>query len=261
MPGRILSCLIALALVAVGCSTPSQSENGIALDTDASEQAVAVPTALPTTDPVIDAPAPGPTPITLSGGQGIVVPTPDPNGDDEEEPVEGVQDEADEPGSYNQAVGAGSDTDDSSESASDAADPTATPVPEPTTAGSYNQAIDAGGDSTEAAAASPTAVPATPTPAPTASAGTSDDTADDSADPVVNIANGGEVYTLNCARCHGEDGLGSIYRTIIGTGSKFSQDALVQELTTGHAFTFGFGDKLSATEIRDVVAYVRASFG
>jgi mono/diheme cytochrome c family protein len=78
----------------------------------------------------------------------------------------------------------------------------------------------------------------------------------------VLVANGAEVYTLNCARCHGENGLGTgQYRAgLIGVGSQYSSQAMIIELTTGHPVTFGFADRLSAEEIASVVAYVKSVF-
>lgn len=82
------------------------------------------------------------------------------------------------------------------------------------------------------------------------------------AEGLVAVANGAEVYTLNCARCHGENGMGSFQASgLIGVGSRWGADSLISELTSGHPYTFGFGDELSAREIADVVAYVQATFG
>ena len=75
------------------------------------------------------------------------------------------------------------------------------------------------------------------------------------------IANGAEVYTLNCARCHAENGTGTErYSGLIGVGSRYSTAGMIAELTTGHPVTFGFADRLSADEIASVVAYVKATF-
>jgi len=75
------------------------------------------------------------------------------------------------------------------------------------------------------------------------------------------VANGSEVYTLNCARCHGENGLGSPpYRGIIGVGDRYTTAGMIEELTNGHPVTFGFADRLSAEEIASVVVFVKATF-
>jgi mono/diheme cytochrome c family protein len=182
----------------------------------------------------------------LSEARGFVVtPTPE-GGGPEEPPAEDTADEgaddggdveaveaADEELTYNEAVGIPTPTYNESVGI-----PTATPVPQAT------------------AAPQPTTPPAnqapTPVPQPTA----------DSSNQAVNVANGGEVYTLNCARCHGANGLGDLgYRGVLGVGAQFGFAGLVEELTNGHPFTFGFGDKLSAQEINDVVAYVTETFG
>ena len=78
----------------------------------------------------------------------------------------------------------------------------------------------------------------------------------------VLVANGAEVYTLNCARCHSENGLGTGQYSagLIGVGSQYSSQVMIAELTTGHPVTFGFADRLSAEEIASVVAYVKSVF-
>jgi len=122
----------------------------------------------------------------------------------------------------------------------------------------------------------PTAVPAPATSAPamqpTPAPGTQSTSAPAAtAAPVVSgsqevlAANGAEVYTLRCARCHGENGLGSAQvgqysAGLINVGSKYSTSAMIEELTNGHPVTFGFADRLSAEEIASVVAYVKATF-
>lgn len=80
-------------------------------------------------------------------------------------------------------------------------------------------------------------------------------------DRVIEVANGAEVYSINCARCHSENGLGTFQASgLIGIGARTSNQSLADELTTGHPFTFGFADELSTEEIASVVAYVRATF-
>lgn len=78
----------------------------------------------------------------------------------------------------------------------------------------------------------------------------------------VLVANGAEVYTLNCARCHGENGFGTGQYSagLIRVGSQYSRQGMIGELTTGHRVTFGFADRLSAEEIASVVAYVKSVF-
>ena len=200
-------------------------------------------TPVPTTAAVVDTPRPLPTAIALRDGQGIIV-TPTPEGGVPEEPADEAEDAAsddatdsDAPDSeddgeltYNEAVAVPTQT----YNGAVAIPPTATPVPQATTA------------------PQPTNQTPTPVPQPTA----------DSSNQEINITNGGEVYTLNCARCHGADGQGDLgYRGVLGSGAKFGFAGLVEELTNGHPFTFGFGDKLSPQEINDVVAYVTATFG
>ena len=103
-----------------------------------------------------------------------------------------------------------------------------------------------------------TAVPSSPPPATAAPA----TPAPISGSQQVLAANGAEVYTLNCARCHGENGLGTQQYSagLVGVGSRYSTTGMVAELTTGHPVTFGFADRLSAEEIASVVAYVKSVF-
>ncbi len=219
----------------------TEAEGRIQIAADPTSQVLPTATALPTTEAVTEAAVPLPTPITLSGGQGIVLPTATPEGGaPEPEATEVPSDE-----SYNEAG---------------------------TTGLSYNEAgttyNEAGTDlspdptPTPAAAATPTPAPTSgpaPTVGPTA---TPRPTVDDSPTEV-SVTNGAEVYTLNCARCHGADGLGDLgYTGVIGAGAKYGgRQGLIGELTNGHPFTFGFGDKLSPQEISDVVNYVTSRFG
>ncbi|KAG1649229.1 4-coumarate--CoA ligase-like 5 [Nymphon striatum] len=119
-------------------------------------------------------------------------------------------------------------------------EPTSSPEPETTAV-----AVD----EDEPVAPAPTAVPVEPTPPPVAGS------------QAVLAANGGEVYTLNCARCHAENGTGTDrYGGLIGVGSKYSSAGMIDELTNGHPVTFGFASRLSAEEIASVVAYVKQVF-
>ncbi len=212
----------------------------LAIAPDEPTEPLPLATPLATTEPVLEAARALPTALPLSEARGFVV-TPTPEGGAPEEPAADADDGADagatEPAdgelTYNEAVGIPTPTYNEAVGI-----PTATPVPQAT------------------AAPQPTTPPAnqapTPVPQPTA----------DSSNQAVNVANGGEVYTLNCARCHGANGLGDLgYRGVLGVGAQFGFAGLVEELTNGHPFTFGFGDKLSAQEINDVVAYVTETFG
>ena len=106
----------------------------------------------------------------------------------------------------------------------------------------------------------PTAVAPLPPPAPAPALSPA------APDPPVRtaalVANGAEVYTLSCARCHGDTGAGTfIADGLIGTGANYGVGGLVAELTSGHPYTFGFADELSAEEIDAVATYVLATFG
>jgi mono/diheme cytochrome c family protein len=71
---------------------------------------------------------------------------------------------------------------------------------------------------------------------------------------------GAELYSANCARCHGSDGGG-------GIGPQLSDGQVVDEfpdvvdeidvVTDGRGSMPAFGDRLSSTEIDDVVEYTR----
>ena len=72
---------------------------------------------------------------------------------------------------------------------------------------------------------------------------------------------GAELYSANCARCHGSDGGG-------GFGPQLSDGQVVDEfpdvldetavVTDGEGSMPAFGDRLSPTEIDDVVEYTRS---
>ena len=71
---------------------------------------------------------------------------------------------------------------------------------------------------------------------------------------------GAELYSANCARCHGSDGGG-------GIGPQLSDGQVVEEfpdaagevevVTDGRGSMPAFGDRLSPAEIDDVVEYTR----
>lgn len=143
--------------------------------------------------------------------------------------------------------------------------PSPVPVEEPTvTAAAPTPTVEptVGAVEVEAEAPRPTVAPAPTAPAsPTAPPPTALPAASDTDSLAARVANGGEVYTLNCARCHGENGLGTAqYRGIFGVGNLYTTAGMIDELTNGHPVTFGFADRLSADEIASVVAFVKATF-
>jgi mono/diheme cytochrome c family protein len=144
-------------------------------------------------------------------------------------------------------------------SASPVATPTAIPLPEPvpTTAepeasSTVEAAATVASVATATSEVTPPVDPAAPQPTDPPVSGSQ----------TVLAANGAEVYTLNCARCHAENGMGtSQYRaTLIFVGRLYSSQGMIAELTDGHRVTFGFAGKLSAEEIASVVAYVKSAF-
>jgi len=138
--------------------------------------------------------------------------------------------------------------------------PTALAVPAPVPAATEPPATAEPEPTVEAA---PGAAEPPVQPRPTASQPASTAQPAAGASGAVAIANGGEVYTLNCARCHAENGAGAepYFAALVGVGSKYSTAGMINELTNGHPVTFGFADRLSEDEIASVVAYVKATFG
>lgn len=137
------------------------------------------------------------------------------------------------------------------------ATPTAVPLPEPTpTAVPLPEAEPTRADPGDPPAPGETAEPAPgPSPIPTAVVSTQ-------AGSPQQIANGAEIYTVTCARCHPESGMaGFAGPGLIGVSARFDHDGLVAELTHGHPVTFGFADKLSAEDISSVASYVLSAFG
>ena len=132
--------------------------------------------------------------------------------------------------------------------------PTATAAPEPTA----EVAATAVPESTSPPAAESVTEQPTAAPAPAPTAVPAPPASNDSLE--IQVANGAEVYTLECARCHGQNGTGEIYSGLIGVGSKYTTAGMINELTNGHPVTFGFADRLSADEIASVAAYVKATF-
>jgi len=77
------------------------------------------------------------------------------------------------------------------------------------------------------------------------------------------VANGAEVFTVTCSRCHAQeaaDTATAIYSPLIGVGRKYSASSMFAELKDGHRITFGFSDRLTDEDIAAVVAYVKAAF-
>ena len=135
---------------------------------------------------------------------------------------------------------------------------TAAPTATPTTAATVSPVEESTAEPPDAATAPPAPDPTTPVVPPAVATSLPASSSSQSA----LIANGAEVYTLNCARCHAENGLGTAQYSapLIGVGAKYSTQGMIEELTNGHPVTFGFADRLTADEIAQVVAYVKASF-
>ena len=74
---------------------------------------------------------------------------------------------------------------------------------------------------------------------------------------------GAQIYSANCARCHGADGGGGIGPKLAGVVSKDFPEAADQiALVTGGQGTMpGFGRDLSEEQIRQVVEYTRTELG
>ena len=181
------------------------------------------PVTVSTTAPYVEQALPTPTPIDLGSGAGIVVaPTTPP------EPTL----EVDDP---------------------ELSEPTAEP---PTSSGTAATTLPTP-PTTEATT---TTGPATGV-VPAASAEAIPTAASAASDQVIEVANGAEGYSVNCARCHSENGLGTFRaHGLIGIGGRYSRQTLIDELTSGHAYTFGFVDELSASEIAAIAAFALATF-
>ena len=74
---------------------------------------------------------------------------------------------------------------------------------------------------------------------------------------------GAQIFSANCARCHGADGGGGIGPKLAGKVRKDFPDADDQiALVTGGKRTMpAFGGDLTAAEIRQVVEYTRTELG
>jgi len=70
---------------------------------------------------------------------------------------------------------------------------------------------------------------------------------------------GQQVYSRNCAACHGADGKGKTGPRLVGTS--LSSDAIEKKVTNGGTQMPAFKDRLSPTEIKAVAAYVRSLGG
>ena len=93
----------------------------------------------------------------------------------------------------------------------------------------------------------------------TACGGDSTDSSDSTAPPAAGSA--AEIYSLNCARCHGAELEGG-FGPSLDAGSRVAEleDAeLIETITAGRNSMPGWGDKLSPEQITDLVAFVRES--
>lgn len=77
------------------------------------------------------------------------------------------------------------------------------------------------------------------------------------------VAQGQDIYTTNCAVCHGAD-LGGVVGPALGAGSVIAgqDDAMVADvITNGRAAMPAWGGALSAEDIEAVIAYLRSEQG
>jgi len=89
--------------------------------------------------------------------------------------------------------------------------------------------------------------------------GDSVDSSDSTAPPAAGSA--AEVYSLNCARCHGAELEGG-FGPALGSGSRVGdlEDAeLIEIITEGRNSMPPWGGKLSPEQISDLAAFVRQS--
>ncbi len=80
-------------------------------------------------------------------------------------------------------------------------------------------------------------------------------------DPV--LAQGQQIYTQNCASCHGQKGGGGIGTKLAGLVEKKYPNIADQEavIANGRSSMPKFGSRLSAAEINAVARYERESLG
>ncbi|MCB9569286.1 MAG: cytochrome c [Myxococcales bacterium] len=79
-----------------------------------------------------------------------------------------------------------------------------------------------------------------------------------------NSANGGTVYTAQCAVCHMADGTGNAdanYPSLVEHAMHESDMDIVEVILEGEGAMPEFRSKLSDQEIADLLAYIRATFG
>ena len=74
----------------------------------------------------------------------------------------------------------------------------------------------------------------------------------DAGDP----AAGREVFTQNCAACHGEDGGGGTGPELAGREEFTNPDVVVDQVRNGGGGMPAFGDRLTPQELSDVSSYV-----
>jgi mono/diheme cytochrome c family protein len=68
---------------------------------------------------------------------------------------------------------------------------------------------------------------------------------------------GAELFQENCAACHGADAEGAVGPSLVGVADRLSVDQTVAVVTDGRGVMPSFEGRLSESEIRRVVEYVR----
>lgn len=78
-----------------------------------------------------------------------------------------------------------------------------------------------------------------------------------------NASPGAQVYSANCASCHGADGSGGVGPKLAGSvARKFPNiDDQIAVVTDGRSSMPSFDGDLSAEQIREVVEYTRTDLG
>lgn len=75
------------------------------------------------------------------------------------------------------------------------------------------------------------------------------------------LFNGHVKPEVNCFECHGGDGLGSMRGPSLAGTAKMSDERVLRYIDEGDGFMPAFGDKLTADEKADLVAWLRQEFG
>lgn len=72
---------------------------------------------------------------------------------------------------------------------------------------------------------------------------------------------GADVFTTNCAACHGNSGEGGVGPNLAGNQGLADANHVALQIIGGGGEMPGFGDQLTDQQIADVASYVRRTWG